>query len=313
MSSPRRRQTLQLLVRVAGLVAAVAAVAFLVVTLWDAWPEVSEAITDASRSLIGLAWLASLGAMAGLAVLWWSCLRAFDTNRHLMHVSGWYFAGELGKYVPGGIWPVVGRGELASRFGVRRPVAYGTTMLSLAVMVLGGIVLAALLLPFALGDSDTYPWMWALVAAVPLGAIALHPAILGPVLRAISRATRGRVDIEPAPWGTMLVLAASSIPTWILVGVGSWLVGRALGYQPDLPRTVFAATLAWVVGFVAVPVPAGAGIREVVFVATSGLGTTEATVVATVSRFLFVVVDAVCGLAALGYLRVRRPLPEQTS
>ena len=308
----RRRRALSTALRVLGVVLALAAVAFLATTLVEEWPEVSAALADAHAVPILAAWVCAAGAMWGLAVLWLGSMRAFGAHPGLVEVSAWYFAGEMGKYLPGGIWPVVGRGELASRSGVARSVAYGTTLLSLGLMVLGGLLLCVVLLPFSLGGGDVPAALHLALLLLPLGLAVLHPAVLGRVFSVLRRATRGRVDLQAAPWRDMLALVATSVPTWALVGMSSWLVGRGLGYEMDLPRTVLAATLAWVAGFLAVPVPAGAGIREVVFVAASGLGTVEATVVATVARFLFILVDAVGGLSGLAYVRVERVLTDES-
>lgn len=306
------RKTLARLLRIAGIVLALAAVGFLLATLVEEWPAVSASIADARPFTMLLAWALSLAAMWGLAVLWYATLAVFGSPQRLVDVSAWYFAGELGKYLPGGIWPVVGRGELANRAGAKRSVAYGTTMLSLALMVLGGLLLSLLLIPFALGDLDLSGWVFVLPPAVLVGVVAIHPSVLGKVFSFLGRISKGKVELDPASWPAMLGLVAAAIPTWVFVGLASWLVGRGLGYEPDLSRTMMASTLAWVAGFLAVPVPAGAGIREVVFVAASGMGTTEATVVATVSRFLFIVVDGVGGLAGLAYVRAMRVLTEES-
>ncbi|MCZ7631670.1 MAG: hypothetical protein M5U19_22570 [Microthrixaceae bacterium] len=105
------RKTLARLLRIAGIVLALAAVGFLLATLVEEWPAVSASIADARPFTMLLAWALSLAAMWGLAVLWYATLAVFGSPQRLVDVSAWYFAGELGKYLPGGIWPVVGRGN----------------------------------------------------------------------------------------------------------------------------------------------------------------------------------------------------------
>jgi hypothetical protein len=65
---------------------------------------------------------------------------------------------------------------------------------------------------------------------------------------------------------------------------------------PPLLRIGIATTLSWTAGFVAVPVPAGAGVREAVFVAASGLPAGLGATIAVGSRLAFLLVD-VAGLA----------------
>jgi len=71
---------------------------------------------------------------------------------------------------------------------------------------------------------------------------------------------------------------------------------RALLPHPPVLRIGVATTLLWTAGFVAVPVPAGAGIREAVFVASSGLPTGIGATIAIGSRLVFLLAD-VLGVA----------------
>ena len=179
-------------------------------------------------------------------------------------MARWYFLGELGKYVPGGIWPVVGRGELAHRGGVDRGVAYQSVAWSLA--------------------------SWYGAAVLPVAAVATHPRLQAAAAGTLRRLTGGRVDLAVLPWRTAVVLVASYLPTWVCIAGATAAVTTAYGADPGW-RAPAAAVLAWVVGFVAVPVPAGAGVREAVFVATSGLPAGVGLTVAVTTRLAFVAVD----------------------
>src|SRR5690606_16762972 len=88
-------------------------------------------------------------------------------------------------------------------------------------------------------------------------------------------------------------------PTWLLVGLGSALIVKALGYEQSPTRVATAAVAAWLVGFLFVPVPAGAGIREAVFIALCGLASGPGAAVAGLARVNFLLVDGIGGGAAL--------------
>jgi glycosyltransferase 2 family protein len=290
-----RRRTVVRLVRVAGLLVALAAVSFCVKTLVDDWSRIGSSVEHASPAWMTLALGCSALSMTGLGVLWWKCLAAFGDQRGLALSLSWYFGGELGKYVPGGIWPVVGRGELAARGGVRRGAGYATTLIAYGCMCAAAMVVCGVLAPIAAS------WGWALIALVPIALVAAHPAVLHRLLAVGWRLSRGRLSIEPLPWPGMLRLVAWSLPTWLLLGASSASIARALGEQQDVARVMFATVAAWAIGFLAVPVPAGVGLREVVFVALSGLPAAEATAVAAAARLVLVVVDAVGGVLGLSY------------
>lgn len=85
----------------------------------------------------------------------------------------------------------------------------------------------------------------------------------------------------------------------------AWLLARPLGAGPELlVPTTGAFALAFVAGLILVPLPAGAGVREGVFVAmlAGSIGAPAALTVSLVSRLLLVVVD----LLLAGGLGVRR-------
>jgi hypothetical protein len=244
--------------------------------------------------------------MAGLGVLWWRCLNTFGEDVDLNRTMSWYFAGELGKYIPGGVWPVLGRGELAHRKGgVSRATGYATTLISYAVMcVAAGAVCGALALVLAFDDHSP-SWAWVVVALVPLGVLGTHPIVFERVLRAASRVTRRSMPVTAPRWLQMESLIATAIPTWLLVGLSSVLIAQALGYDHTPAQIGFAAVAAWIVGFLAVPVPAGAGLRELVFVGLSGLSSGRAVAIAAGSRLVLLGVDGAGGIIGLIDVRIR--------
>jgi uncharacterized membrane protein YbhN (UPF0104 family) len=298
--SPRLRTA----IRVAGILIACLAVALCARTLIHEWHTVRHAVTHVRVGLLVVAFIAAALAMAGLAVLWWRCLKVFGAQVPLSDATAWYFAGELGKYLPGGVWQVLGRGELAQRSGrVNRGVAYTTTLIGYATMCIGGAVVCGVLSPALALDDRNLRWTWVLLALIPAAALLVHPTVFGAVLNLVRRATRNRVSLETPSWRRMLELIAYAIPTWVLVGLSSVLVTSALGFHQNPARVAFAAVAAWIIGFLAVPVPAGAGIRELVFVAIAGLGGAPGIAVAAGSRALLIAVDGIGGIGGLLYAR----------
>jgi uncharacterized membrane protein YbhN (UPF0104 family) len=289
-------------VRIAGILVAVAAVALCVRTIAGQWSSIRPALAQASPGWLIAALACSAASMTGLGLLWWRCLRIFGSAVRPGAAVAWYFGGELGKYVPGGVWTVLGRGELARRGGmVSRSTGYATTLISYGTMCVGAASMCGLLAPFLPPDGGGLGWTWAMVLLVPLGVAAVHPAVFGRVLVLARRATRGRVDLAPPTWPSMLRLIAWSLPTWVLLGAAAVLVTEALGFPQHPARVAFAAIAAWIIGFLAVPVPAGAGLRELIFVAVCGLPAAPAVAVAAVARALFLVVDGAGGVLGLWY------------
>jgi uncharacterized membrane protein YbhN (UPF0104 family) len=305
-ASAGRRSRLKLAIRIVGALVAVVAIGLCVKTVADQWSDISHAIRHASPGMLVLALVLSGLSMTGLGVLWWRTLAVFGEHRPAGRVIAWYFAGELGKYLPGGVWQVVGRGELAVRGGARRQVAYSTTLLAMGLMCIGAAVVCAVFTPFLAADGGSLGWVLLLLALIPVGAAAVHPRILGPALGVVARLRKGSTPLQPPNWGRMLELVLWSCPTWLLVGFASVAATDALGYHQHPARVAFAAVAAWIVGFLCVPVPAGAGIRELVFVAVCGLDAAPATAVAAIARIALVITDGVGGVIGLWVVRRTR-------
>jgi glycosyltransferase 2 family protein len=289
--------------RIIGALVALVAIALCVRTLADSWPQVRTAVANANVAWLLAALACSAASMIGLGLLWWRCLQLFGAPAKPAAAVAWYFGGELGKYLPGGVWTVLGRGELAHRSGLTtRGVGYTTTLISYGVMCVAAAVVDGVLAPFVAIDGGL-GWTWALLLLVPLGVAVVHPAVLGRLLAATRQLTRGRLDLSPPPWPAMLRLIGCSVPTWVAIGAAAVLITEALGYHQDPSRVAFAAITAWIVGFLAVPVPAGAGLRELIFVLTCGLAAAPATAVAAIARLMLLVVDGTGGVLGLWYAR----------
>lgn len=278
---------------IVGAVLAVACVVFVGRRLTHEWSAARDALGDASWAWLAVAVLAAGTAMTGMALGWQRVLAVLGAPVGAFDAVVWYFVGEIGKYLPGTLWPVLGRSELARRGGVPRAVAYQSVVLSLLLLYLACAVVGGALVGLA-----------ALVVLV-LGVVALHPAVAGRGLALARRVTRRDLDVVVPSLGTSARLAALYVPAWLLVGTATWAVARALDPGAAWTSVAPAAAASWLVGFLAVPVPGGVGVREAAFVAFAGdLAPGVAPATAVVARLVFVAVDAAG--AALLAPRVRR-------
>jgi len=277
---------------------------FVVRTLSSEWGRVRDALADASIGWLAVGFAAAALAMTSIGWTWRDVLDLLGSTTTRGRVVAWYFLGELGKYLPGGVWPVLGRGEMARRGGVPRSRAYASVALSLATLYLGAALVAVVLLPISLADGGDVGVEALLLLLLPAGFGVLHPKVLTPVLGLVRRITRRDVQVEIPAWTASAGIVVRYIPSWIFVGGASWAVARALSPDAPVARIMFATVLSWIAGFAAVPVPAGAGVREAVFIAASGLPGALGATVAVATRVLFIVVDG--GGAALASLFLRR-------
>lgn len=245
------------------------------------WPWVLVGVVAAALAMIqiALAWSRLLGVSAPVGLRW-------------------YFVGEIAKYVPGGIWPLLGRGELARRGGVAAGSAYSSVAWSLIYLFGTGAAVAGLAAPL-LGNN---PWLWlGLLAPVGLAVISANP-----VWRALRRRVPAVARLAVYDHGAAAQQVARALGTWATVGVAHVATMYAFGIDGSAPRIAAASVVAWVAGFIAVPVPGGAGVREAVFIAVSGLDSADGAVIALAARLVFVGVDVAGFLLAGGSALGRR-------
>jgi hypothetical protein len=302
-ATDRRRRASQVSAVVGGVVALLAVV-FVVRTLRRDWDDISAALDEAQRGWLVAAALPAAAGMVAIAVPWRRALRVVGAEVPLPQVVARYFVGEIGKYVPGGVWPLLGRGELATRAGVRRSAAYSSVALSLATLYLAAATVVVVGLPSLLGDGEGIGAA-AVVVLLPIGLVVLHPRVLGRLLALVERLTNRTVDVAIPSWGETIRLVLCYVPAWLFIGTATWVVARGLDPSAPLGPIVVAAVLSWLVGFVLVPVPGGVGVREAAFVAAAGsLDPGIAAATAVVARTLFVLVDVIGAL--LGSVVQRR-------
>jgi len=266
------------------------------------------------RLLVALA--VSAAYIACTFVAWRRVLADLGSRLPLGAAAGVFGVSQVGKYVPGGVWNVVAAAELGAAHHVPRQRSLAAMAVSVLIAVVSGCAVGATSLPFLATDS-LGPWR-AVLWAAPLVLVLLVPAVLNRVVDVVFRLARRPPLEHPLTWRGLGVATAWSVAGWLLAGLQVWLLVTALGV-PATPRTVALSVggyaAAWVVGFLAVLAPAGAGVREVVLAAVLGAGaagalpTHAAALTVLVSRVLLTVVDlafAAAGAAVARRSRVSR-------
>lgn len=214
------------------------------------------------------------------------------------------FIGQLGKYLPGSVWPVLAQMELGAAYRVPRLRVATASVVSMLVVLLTGLVTALVALPFTSGAT---PYLWALLV-LPFALACLHPAVLNFLIgRALRLARRPPLDHPLTGWIIASALGWAFL-SWILYGAQVWLLAIRVGTPAGIavPLSIGGFALACSVGLIIIPVPAGAGVRELVLVAVLshplGVTVASATAVAVVSRAVTVASDLVTAcLAVLVY------------
>lgn len=273
-----------------------------------------EAVGDAlARLHPGRLLLSALAVGAGLVAQMLSWRALFDGGAGAGLPTGAaarvYFVGQLGKYVPGGVWSIVAQAELGRKHGVTRAQSAAVAIGALAVNGVTAVVVGVAGLAGGSTEALTTYW-WALLV-LPAGVVALSPPVFNRLVALGLRLAR-RTTAPPRLTARGLARSAGwAVLMWVLFALHAWLIALDLGARTagDAATVGGAFALAWLVGVLVVFAPAGTGPREAVLVVALGsvMEPAEALVLAVVSRVMMIVADA----AAAGLTSARRRRVEE--
>ncbi|GAA0257966.1 lysylphosphatidylglycerol synthase domain-containing protein [Cryptosporangium japonicum] len=280
--------------------------------LIDNWPEVSRALRQLSTALAVASVVPAVLAMVCGMFVWRSLLADLGSRLPVLVAARIFFVSQLGKYLPGSVWSIATQIELGRAHKVPRRVSLSVGILGLALVVAVGFPIAAVLLP--LGAPDVLGRYWWGMLAVPFVLAALHPAILGPLVDLAFKILR-RPPLPKRPSGRGITIAAAwQAGVWFFFGVHAWLLLVGFGAPPlrALAVAIGGYSLAYSLGMLAIPVPAGAGVRDLALVAAFSAVVTvdQALLVALISRVILAAVDV--GLAGGQYLVTARKVAPPT-
>ena len=277
--------------------------------IWRQWGDIHRALARIGPVPALGALLVLLGMQFANLRAWRVLLAGLGSPLRTTVVGRIYFIGQLGKYLPGSVWPILAQMELGAAHRVPRARSATTAVLAMMIGLLTGLITALVTLPFT-AHSGQYGWAF---LAAPVLIACLHPRLLNPLLRLAFRLARRPALEEPLSGRVLVHAIAWSFAAWGFNGLQIWLLSVRLGAPAGQAAllSVGGYAFAWCVGFLVIFASAGIGIREVLLVAflTPMLGTGPATAVALVSR----VVTTVSDLLVAGAAAYRRPrLPRQS-
>jgi glycosyltransferase 2 family protein len=282
--------------RLAALVLLVAALAFAVRSQWS---SVRDDLSRLSAQSACLALVMSVLAVGVSCLAWRSMLADLGSALPVTPAAHIFSISQLGKYVPGSVWPVVAQMELGRAFHVprlRMATAFFLTLLSslMVAIAMGGLL------------AFSSPGWGRALALLPAVLLLLHPRVLTPLSGLLTRMLRRPPVTEPPTLRGITRTATWIAVQWVCLGVGTAVLASNLGEPTSLVRITGAVALSWAAGLVVVVVPAGAGIREgaLVLLLAPTMGSGTALTLALLGRLALTLADAV--FAGVGLVLTKR-------
>jgi len=260
---------------------------------------------------IGLSGLVVLATYALLVEVWRRIVAEWHARISFADAARIWCVSNLGKYVPGKIWQIIAMGKMAEALEVPPVAAGGSAILSTAINIAMGCVVAVVAGWSAL-DSMTqgHAALGIVLAVLIVGGVLLLPMILPLTLRAFERLTGRSLQLGDLPRRAVYIAIVGNVVAWVMYGWSFELfVHGVLGTpQGTLSQYTAAYALSYVIGYLVFLIPGGIGPREaalIVSLKTIGLNAKDAAVVAVTSRLWLTLLELVPGLIYLA-LQARR-------
>lgn len=291
-------------IRVVFLLAVVAFAAYAIVkerhSLAQAWEKV-----QLLPVLVALV-LSIAGAFCGFPQ-WKVLLAGLGSEIPFGPASRVFFIGQLGKYIPGGVWNIVAQATMAKELKVPRARTGAAGLLAIVVALPVVAAIAAVTLAIA-GRQVLGAYWWALLLVVPLLAF-LQPDVLVRLAAFAARVIHRKIPLERVPGRSIARATVWTAIGQVLSGLSLMLlVAMFTGSYPSPLLLIGIFSLGLLAGMVVVFAPAGAGPREAVIVLglSPYMDHGAALLVALLARILSIVADgALAGGAGLAGRRAR--------
>jgi hypothetical protein len=274
-------------------------------------------------SLLIAAWFAARDVRDVDPATWWALVPALalSTTSLWLQARSWrvllpagtdatvaddaFFTSQLVKYSPvGGFAQAAAQAGLAidgTTGAARATTAMAVSKLTMVVAAgCAGPVLAAT-------NPALAPWLRLLLCCTPAGLALGHPAVLHRSLELAGRVLRRPLDpaVLPDP-GAVWRSIGWAVPAQALAGASFAVLAVVTDPGVDPVQAAAGFVVAWAVGFLVIPVPAGLGVREAV-IAVLVEGPPGTKLVAAVMLRLVVIAAEALLAAAVRVRSARRP------
>ncbi len=295
--------------RVVQVALAVIVIALVARKIADEWGAVRLALEHARPNWLALAASGAivLCTYAVLIQTWRVLLRGWQHEIPFLDAARIWTTSNLGKYLPGKVWSITALVVMTREYGVSAAEGATASVLVTLVNTLVGFVVAIV----AGAQLLRLPSWVAIVIAALAAAVIASPQALPRLGMLAGRVLKREIVIRELPHRVLLIAAAFTTIAWLMYGVAFWLftIG-VLGSAPGALRdyvAVFAGS--YLLGFIAIFSPAGAGVREGamgVALQRAGFAIGPAYLLVVASRLWLTALEVLPPLIFLAFVRRRR-------
>jgi len=280
---------------------------FLIRSLVSNWNQVKDFDWQFDYPLLIISFLLQIAALFWLVKIWGRVLRHTGSPVSYFKLFKVWFFSNLGRYLPGKVWQFLGIIYMLEKRGVPKKNSFSTAVVAQFFSVISGLLVAFLFL-----GADLYSQFLSqnpglvLVGAVFVSAILVlvcYPKVLEKTLNfGLGFLKKEKISLDITTRDVIIYILFYSV-SWLLFGLAFLIFVKAMAQAPlsMYPSLTGAFAFAANIGFLALFVPGGIGVREgiLVLLLSSFFPLPVATLIALLARLWVTAAELLCFLIAV--------------
>jgi uncharacterized membrane protein YbhN (UPF0104 family) len=284
---------------------------FLIGGLVSNWNQVKDFEWKFNYPLLIISFLLQITAFCWLVKVWGMVLCHTGSSISYLKLFKVWFYSNLGRYLPGKVWQFLGMVYMLEKRGVPKRNSISTAILAQSFSVISGMLIA-----FVFLGADLYsqflsknPGLVVVLAAfvIFILIIVCYPKLLGKIINTgLGILKREKISLDITSKDVIIYILAYSV-SWLLFGLAFLVFIKAMAQASFgmYPGITGAFAFAFNIGFLALFVPGGIGVREGILVVLlssmfpSFFPLPVATLISLLARLWATVAELLCFLIAV--------------
>jgi len=239
---------------------------------------------------------------AAMAWNWKAILAAYGEKVSLAEAFRIISLAQLGKYIPGGFWALVGQTHLGGKVGLPKAPILKSTLLHLMFTLVSGLEIFLFWRITVAGGEAKWAFVGLLGVVVVFSVTPFYLEGLFDWLVKFLR--REETTYLPNSWTVVKTIRFQLlfVCCWLWLGLALWLFVNSLTILPAqlYLDALGAFAVSWVLGVLNVVTPVGIGTREAgfIFFLKDVLPASDVIVIALASRIWITVAELTCAAVA---------------
>lgn len=252
------------ILKVAGLILGLVIIFFMIREVVNNWEAISPYLANMNVPVFLLSVCIYAAAFLLTGYNWTYLLWKMEKGPGRREYLNAHMVSALARYIPGGIWSIVGKAYFCNQQGVSAQATSVSIILEYVFQIASSGLFFVVLLPFIL-KTGMQEWMAAAIVVLMIVILIILPFCINlgiRILSAILKKDCGNIKLKRSFVYEILARYAGA---WIVTGIGLIALVSAFSKVDFLQAVVLVLSypVSWVVGFLS-PSPNGMGIREAI-------------------------------------------------